>query len=395
VKNIILINDVFFLSFEMIYSKLFKERSDFMSLTAGIVGLPNVGKSTLFNAITKKNILAANYPFATIEPNVGVVVVPDERLDFLNELYKPKSLVPTTFEFTDIAGLVKGASNGEGLGNKFLSHIREVDAICEVVRCFENKDIIHVEDVVDPIRDIEIIEVELILADLEVVENRFNKIGKKAALSKDKEVQKEAAILTKLKAALEKNIPIRRIELTDDEKLYIKSFNLLTSKPIIYVANVSEDDLLIGDNKYIDKVREYSKKDNAEVVIVCAKVESDLCDMSTEEKNEFLTELGVSESGIDKLIKASYTLLGLKTFFTAGEDECRAWTFKNGMKAPQCAGIIHTDFERGFIKAEIMSYEDLKIQGSEKAVKEAGRMRLEGKEYVMQDGDICYFRFNV
>ena len=394
-KNIILINDVFFLYFIINYSKIHIERSDIMSLTAGIVGLPNVGKSTLFNAITKKNILAANYPFATIDPNVGVVVVPDERLDFLNDLYKPKSLVPTTFEFTDIAGLVKGASNGEGLGNKFLSHIREVDAVCEVVRCFENNDIIHVENVVDPIRDIEIIEVELILADLEVVENRFNKIGKKASLSKDKEVQKEAAILSKLKEALEQNIPIRRIELTDDEKLYIKPFNLLTSKPIIYVANVSEDDLLVGDNKYIEQVREYAKKDNAEVVVVCAKVESDLCDMNTDEKNAFLNELGVSESGIDKLIKASYTLLGLKTFFTAGEDECRAWTFKNGMKAPQCAGIIHTDFERGFIKAEIMSYDDLKKEGSEKLVKEAGRMRLEGKEYIMQDGDICYFRFNV
>ncbi len=366
-----------------------------MSLTAGIVGLPNVGKSTLFNAITKKNILAANYPFATIDPNVGVVVVPDERLDFLNNLYNPKSLVPTTFEFTDIAGLVKGASNGEGLGNKFLSHIREVDAVCEVVRCFENNDIIHVENIVDPIRDIEIIEVELILADLEVVENRFNKIGKKASLSKDKEVQKEATILTKLKETLEQNIPIRRIELTEDEKLYIKPFNLLTSKPIIYVANVSEDDLLIGDNKYIEQVREYAKKDNAEVVVICAKVESDLCDMAQEEKNEFLKELGVNESGIDKLIKASYTLLGLKTFFTAGEDECRAWTFKAGMKAPQCAGIIHSDFEKGFIKAEIMGYEDLKKEGSEKAVKEAGRMRLEGKEYIMQDGDICYFRFNV
>ena len=366
-----------------------------MSLTAGIVGLPNVGKSTLFNAITKKNILAANYPFATIDPNVGVVIVPDERLDYLRDLYKPKSLVPTTFEFTDIAGLVKGASNGEGLGNKFLSHIREVDAVCEVVRCFENNDIIHVENAVDPVRDIEIIEVELILADLEVVENRFNKIGKKASLSKDKEVQKEAAILTKLKETLEQNIPIRRIELTDDEKLYIKPFNLLTSKPIIYVANVSEDDLLVGDNKYIEKVREYALKDNAEVVVICAKVESDLCDMDKDEKNMFLSELGVSESGIDKLIKASYKLLGLKTFFTAGEDECRAWTFKDGMKAPQCAGIIHTDFERGFIKAEIMSYEDLKQNGSEKSVKEAGRMRLEGKEYIMQDGDICYFRFNV
>ena len=366
-----------------------------MSLTAGIVGLPNVGKSTLFNAITKKNILAANYPFATIDPNVGVVIVPDKRLEFLNNLYNPKSLVPTTFEFTDIAGLVKGASLGEGLGNKFLSHIREVDAICEVVRCFENSDIIHVENEINPIRDIEIIEVELILADLEVVENRFNKIGKKAALSKDKEIQKEAAILTKLKAALEKNIPIRRIELTEDEKLYIKPFNLLTSKPIIYVANVSEDDLLLGDNKYIGQVREYAKKDNASVVVICAKTESDLVDMSDEEKKEFLNELGVDSSGLDKLIQASYSLLGLKTFFTAGEDECRAWTFKDGMKAPECAGIIHTDFQKGFIKAEVMSYEDLEKYGSEKSVKEAGKMRLEGKDYIMQDGDICYFRFNV
>lgn len=366
-----------------------------MSLTAGIVGLPNVGKSTLFNAITKQTILAANYPFATIDPNVGVVAVPDKRLDFLNELYKPKSLVPTSFEFTDIAGLVKGASLGEGLGNKFLSHIREVDAICEVVRCFENKDIIHVENVVDPIRDIEIIEVELILADLEVVENRFNKIGKKAALSKDKEVQKEAAILTKLKEALEKNIPIRRIELTDDEKAYIKPFNLLTSKPIIYVANVSEDDLLTQDNKYIYLVKEYAKKDNAEVVTICAKIESDLVDMSEDEKKMFLNELGIDSSGIEKLIQASYHLLGLKTFFTAGSDECRAWTFKSGMKAPECAGIIHTDFQKGFIKAEVMSFEDLEKYKDEKSVKEAGRMRLEGKEYVMQDGDICYFRFNV
>ncbi len=366
-----------------------------MSLTAGIVGLPNVGKSTLFNAITKKNILAANYPFATIDPNVGVVVVPDERLDYLNKLYNPKSLVPTTFEFTDIAGLVKGASLGEGLGNKFLSHIREVDAICEVVRCFENNDIIHVENSVDPIRDIEIIEIELILSDLEIVENRFNKIGKKASMSKDKEIQKEAIILTKLKEALEKNIPIRRINLTDDEKNYIKPFNLLTSKPIIYVANVSEDDLLMKNNKYIESVKEYAKKDNAEVVVVCAKVESELTDMNQDEKIEFLHELGIDMSGIDELIKASYSLLGLKTFFTAGLDEVRAWTFKNGMKAPSCAGIIHTDFERGFIKSEIMSYDDLKKFGSEKAVKEAGRMRLEGKEYVMQDGDICYFRFNV
>lgn len=365
-----------------------------MSLKAGIVGLPNVGKSTLFNAITKNNILAANYPFATIEPNVGVVTVPDSRLVFLNGLYQPKSLVPTTFEFTDIAGLVKGASSGEGLGNKFLSHIREVDAICEVVRCFDSGDIIHVESTINPIRDIDIIEVELILADLEVIENRFNKIGKKASLSKDKEVQKEASILTKLKEALEKNIPIRRLELSDDEKIYIKSFNLLTNKPIIYVANVSEDDLLIGNNKYIDMVRERAKEDNAEVVLICAKIESELSNMNDVEKKEFLNELGIETSGVDNLIKASYDLLGLKTFFTAGSDECRAWTFKDGMKAPECAGIIHTDFEKGFIKAEIMSYSDLEKYGNEKSVKEAGKVRLEGKEYLMQDGDICYFRFN-
>ena len=366
-----------------------------MSLKAGIVGLPNVGKSTLFNAITKQKILAANFPFATIDPNVGVVVVPDKRLDFLNELYKPKSLVPTTFEFTDIAGLVKGASKGEGLGNKFLSHIREVDAICEVVRCFDNKDIIHTYSEVDPVRDIEIIEVELILADLEIVENRLNKIGKKASMSKDKEIKKEVEILNKLKDALEQNISVRRLDLTDDEKLYIKPFNLLTFKPIIYIANVSEDDLLNGDNQYINAVNEYALKDKAKVVVICAKVEEDLCDMDKDEKDLFLSDLGVKESGIDTLINESYSLLGLKTFFTAGEDECRAWTFVDGMKAPTCAGIIHTDFEKGFIKAEIMSYTDLEKYGTEKLVKEAGRLRLEGKDYIMQDGDICYFRFNV
>lgn len=366
-----------------------------MGLTAGIVGLPNVGKSTLFNAITKQNILAANYPFATIEPNVGMVIVPDKRLEFLNNLYKPASLVPTTFEFTDIAGLVKGASLGEGLGNKFLSHIREVDAICEVVRCFENENIIHVENKVDPLRDIEIISVELILADLEVIENRFNKIGKKASLSKDKDVQKEALILTKLKEALLKNIPIRRLDLIEEEKKYIKPFNLLTNKPIIYVANISEEDLLENNNKYVDIVRNFAKEENATVVVVCAKVESDLCDMEETEKTQFLNELGVKESGIDKLISVSYNILGLKTFFTAGSDEVRAWTFKDGMKAPECAGIIHTDFQKGFIKAEVMSVCDLEELGSEKQVREAGKMRLEGKDYIMQDGDICYFRFNV
>ena len=366
-----------------------------MSLTTGIVGLPNVGKSTIFNAITKQKILSANYPFATIEPNVGVVVVPDKRLYFLNGLYKPASLVPTTFEFTDIAGLVKGASNGEGLGNKFLSHIREVDAIVEVVRCFDDKNIIHVENEVDPIRDITTIELELILADLEIVDNRLNKIGKKATMSKDKDIKKEAELLIKLKESLENDMTIRKIELTEEELKIIKPYNLLTLKPIIYMANVSENDLSTGTNDYVEKVREYADKEGAKVIVVCAKVEEELSELEEEEKKEFLEALGVAESGLDKLIQASYSLLGLETYFTAGTDEVRAWTFKTGMKAPQCAGIIHTDFERGFIKAEIMSYDDLKECGSEKAVKEAGKMRLEGKEYLMQDGDICYFRFNV
>ena len=366
-----------------------------MSLTAGIVGLPNVGKSTLFNAITKNNILAANYPFATIEPNVGVVVVPDKRLDFLNKLYEPKSLVPTTFEFTDIAGLVKGAANGEGLGNKFLSHIREVDAICEVVRCFEDSNIIHVEDQIDPIRDIEIINVELILADLEVVENRLNRIGKKAAMTKDKETKREVELLTKIKEYLVKNEPVRKINFTEDELKIIKPFNLLTLKPIIYVANVSEDNINSISNKYVDMVKEYADKENSKVVVLCAKIESELSELDDEDRILLLNEIGIDESGLDKLINATYSLLGLKTFFTAGKDEVRAWTFKDGMKAPSCAGIIHTDFEKGFIKAEVMSYEDLVESGNEKCVKENGKMRLEGKDYVMKDGDICYFRFNV
>ena len=366
-----------------------------MSLTAGIVGLPNVGKSTLFNAITKQKILAANYPFATIDPNVGVVVVPDERLDFLNDLYKPKSLVPTTIEYTDIAGLVKGASVGEVLGNKFLSHIREVDAIIEVVRCFDNGDIIHVEGKVDPIRDIEIINLELMLADLEVINNRIGKIGKKASMSKDKEVIREVNVLNKLKESLEKNTPVRQLEFNDDELKLVKSFNLLTIKPIIYMTNVSEEDLISDDNEYVKMVREYAAKEKSEVVVVSAKIESELVDLTDEERTEFLNDLGIKENGLDKLIKATYKLLGLETYFTAGTDEVRAWTFKKGMKAPACAGIIHTDFEKGFIRAEVMSYEDLKEYKSELKVKEAGKMRLEGKEYEMQDGDICYFRFNV
>ncbi len=366
-----------------------------MSLHAGIVGLPNVGKSTLFNAITKQKILSANYPFATIEPNVGVVVVPDERLDFLNDLYKPKSLVPTTIEYIDIAGLVKGASLGEGLGNKFLSHIREVDAIVEVVRCFDNTDVIHVEGGVDPIRDIEIINLELMLADLEVINNRLGKTSKKAMMSKDKETQIEVQLLNKLKENLENNIPLRQIELNEKEQELIKNFNFLTLKPIIYMANIDDNDIAKETNEYVEKVKEYALKEKSEVIVVCAKIEEELSELDYEDRIEFLKDLGISDSGLNKLIKATYKLLGLETYFTAGTDECRAWTFKKGMKNPECAGIIHSDFERGFIRSETISFEDLKKYGSELKVKEAGKLRIEGKDYVMQDGDICHFRFNV
>lgn len=366
-----------------------------MSLTAGIVGLPNVGKSTLFNAITKKNILAANYPFATIDPNVGVVVVPDKRVAKLEEMYIPERTIPTAYEFTDIAGLVKGASNGEGLGNKFLSHIREVDAVVEVVRCFDDKDIIHVDGTVDPIRDIEVINVELVLSDLEIVENRLNKLGKKAEMTKDKKELLEINALKKIKEGLLQNIPVRKIILDEDEIECIKSFNLITAKPIIYVANVSEDDIINGGNDYYKAVYDYAKCEGSETVLICAKIESELAELNDDDKIAFLKELGIDESGLDQLIKKTYSLLGLATFFTVGADEVRAWTFKKGMKAPKCAGIIHTDFERGFIKAEVMSYDDLTLFGSEKNVKENGKMRLEGKDYEMQDGDICYFRFNV
>ena len=365
-----------------------------MSLTAGIVGLPNVGKSTLFNAITKQSILAANYPFATIEPNQGMVTVPDRRVDFLEKLYKPKKVIPATFEFTDIAGLVEGASKGEGLGNKFLSHIREVDAIVEVVRCFDDDNITHVTGNVDPLRDVSIIELELILADLEVVENRLDRIGRKAKLSNDKEAKAEVLVLEKVRDCLLSNKSIRTMELSEDEIGILKPFNFLTIKPIIYVANVSEDEIS-SSNKYVKILEEFASKEGSLVIVICAKIEAELSELSEDERMEFLLELGIEESGLDKLIKSGYSLLGLETFLTAGPDEVRAWTFKKGMKAPQCAGIIHTDFMKGFIKAEVMSFSDLEKYGSEAKVKEAGKLRLEGKDYVMQDGDICYFRFNV
>lgn len=366
-----------------------------MALKAGIVGLPNVGKSTLFNAITKKHILAANYPFATIEPNVGVVIVPDERLNFLNELYHPESLIPTSFEFTDIAGLVKGASKGEGLGNKFLSHIREVDAIVNVVRCFDNAEITHVEGKIDPIRDIEIINTELILADLETIMNRIQRIGKKIDMAKDKKEKQEIDALKNSKELLENGIALRLGHLKDEELEVLKGFNLLTLKPVIYVANVSEDDAVVGDNVYTKQVKELAERENAGVIVMSCQIESELSELNEEDKKIFLQELGISNSGLDKLIFQTYSLLGLRTFFTAGEKEVKAWTFRKGMKAPGCAGIIHSDFERGFIRAEVTSYEDLVQYGTELKVKEAGKLRVEGKEYEMQDGDICYFRFNV
>lgn len=371
-----------------------KKEVIYMSLTAGIVGLPNVGKSTLFNAITKKSILMANYPFATIDPNVGVVIVPDERIDVLKNMYNPERVIPTTYEFTDIAGLVKGASNGEGLGNKFLSHIREVDAVVEVVRCFDDENIIHVDGSVDPIRDIEVINVELVLSDLEIVTSRINRIGKKAMTTKNKDDVKEIELLERIKEALESNIPVRKLGLDEEEKKLISSFNLITLKPIIYALNVEDNDINTGNN-YTKLVEDYAKKEGSETAIICAKLESELSELDEEEKKLFLDDLGIKESGVERLINKTYDLLGLATFFTVGRDEVRAWTFKKGSKAPECAGIIHSDFEKGFIKAEVMSYNDLVNAGSELKVRELGKARIEGKEYIMQDGDICHFRFNV
>jgi len=366
-----------------------------MALTAGIVGLPNVGKSTLFNAITKAGALAANYPFATIDPNVGIVEVPDYRLDKLTELVKPKKTVPTAFEFTDIAGIVKGASKGEGLGNKFLSHIREVDAICQVVRAFEDENITHVSGKVNPIDDIEVINMELILADMESVEKRYTRV-QKMAKQKDKDAMAEEAVLAIIKETLENEQPVRSVEFTPEQQRLVRGMHLLTAKPMLYVANVAEDDLLDSDsNDYVKAIREYADKEGSEVIIISARIEEELAALDDEDKQEYLADLGIEESGLDKLIKASYSLLGLATYFTAGEQEVRAWTFKQGMTAPQCAGIIHTDFERGFIRAETVSYEDLVNNNGMSGAKEAGKVRLEGKDYLMKDGDVVHFRFNV
>lgn len=367
-----------------------------MGLKAGIVGLPNVGKSTLFNAITSSHVEAENYPFATINPNSGVVELNDERVDELVKIFSPRKTVKATFEFIDIAGLVKGASKGEGLGNQFLANIRNVDAICHVVRCFDNENIIHVENSIDPLRDIEIINYELIFADLDTITKRLGKVETKARTSKDKESVLEFEVLTLLKEKLEQGIPTRLIQLSDEQKKLVNNFSLLTMKPVIYVANVSEDDYGNLDNcAYYLKVKEFALKEHAVAIAISASIEEELSSLSKEEKMEYLNELGVNKTGLDRLVETTYHLLNLSTFFTVGEDEVRAWTFKNGMKAPQCAGIIHTDFEKGFIRAETYSYDDIVKYRCEKALKEAGKIRSEGKDYIVKDGDCLLIRFNV
>lgn len=364
-----------------------------MGFNCGIVGLPNVGKSTIFNALSAVGAAASNYPFTTIDPNVGVVEVPDARLTKLGEMYHPKKLTPTTMEFVDIAGLVKGASRGEGLGNKFLGNIREVDAVVHVVRCFEDPDVIHVDGSIGPRRDIEVIETELVMADLESVEKRlFRKY--KDAKGGDKAAKAEADLLERLKVMLEKGEPLRRAEYTEEERAMLRLMFLLTSKPVLYVANVSEEDVA-GTTPMVDEVRKVAAAEGAGVVVICGKTESEIAALPAEDRPEFLAELGLKESGLDRLTRAGYELLELITFFTVGEDECKAWTIKGGSKAPQAAGRIHTDFERGFIRAEVVAYDDLVRLGSWNAAKEKGVLRSEGKEYVVKDGDCMLFRFNV
>lgn len=363
----------------------------------GIVGLPNVGKSTLFNSLTKAGAESANYPFCTIDPNVGVVTVPDERLNVLGEMYHTKKIIPAAIEFVDIAGLVKGASKGEGLGNQFLANIREVDAIVHVVRCFEDSNIVHVDGSIDPLRDIETINLELIFSDLEILERRISKAVR--AARNDKTIAKELALMERIKAHLEDGKMAKSFDdiNDEDEQQWLESYNLLTYKPVIFAANVAEDDLADdgASNAGVQAVREYAARENCEVFVVCAEIEQEIAELDEDEKSMFLEELGLKESGLEKLIKASYSLLGLISYLTAGEPEVRAWTIKKGTKAPQAAGKIHSDFERGFIRAEIVSYDDLMACGTYNAAKEKGLVRLEGKEYVVQDGDIILFRFNV
>lgn len=366
-----------------------------MSLTAGIVGLPNVGKSTLFNAITNSRVEAANYPFATIQPNVGVVEVKDERLQKLSEIFEPARTIFTTFEFTDIAGLVKGASNGEGLGNQFLANIRNVDAICHVVRCFEDKNISHVYNRIDPLDDISIINMELILADLASCDNRLGKLEKRLK-TKEKDAQRDYELLQRIKKCLEEGRLITSLQCNEEEKELIKSFQFLTSKPTIYVANIKEEEVDCPENNpHYQALAQYAQAEGCELVAVAAKIEEELSDLPKDEKMALLAELGIKHSGLEEIILKAYSILGLHTFFTVGKDECRGWTFKDGMKAPQCAGVIHTDFEKGFIRAEVYSYEDFLQYQSELKLKEAGKLRLEGKEYVVKDGDIMHFRFHV
>ena len=369
-----------------------------MALKAGIVGLPNVGKSTLFNAITNSHVEAANYPFATINPNTGVVVVPDERLDFLDNMFHPARKINATFEFYDIAGLVKGASKGEGLGNQFLAAIRECDAICEVVRCFESSEIIHVENTVDPARDIDTINIELSMSDYDMVVNRIAKQDIKARVAHDKVAAYEMAILNPLKDILGQGKPARLLTSLSQEQMDYakKNFFLLTLKPIIYVANVADSDYTDLDHcKHYQTVKAIAEGEGAQCIPVSCQIEYEISQLPPAERKEFLETLGATESGLDKLVKAAYKLLNLSTFFTCGKDECRAWTFRNGMSAPECAGIIHSDFQKGFIKAECYDFEELRKLGSEDAVKSAGKLRMEGKDYLMKDGDVAFFRFNV
>ena len=367
-----------------------------MGFACGFVGLPNVGKSTLFNSLTKAGALSANYPFATIDPNVGIVSVPDERIVKLGELYHTKKVTPATIEFVDIAGLVKGASKGEGLGNQFLANIREVDAIVHVVRCFEDSNVVHVDGNIDPLRDIETINLELVFSDLEILERRIAKVTKTARM--DKEAAKELDFLQKVKTHLEDGKMAITMEMeNEDEEAWMSTYNLLTWKPVIYAANVAEDDLADdgANNSYVQSVREYAKEHNSEVFVICAEIEAEISELEEDEKKMFLEDLGLTESGLEKLIAASYRLLGLMSFLTAGEDETRAWTIKVGTKAPQAAGKIHTDFERGFIKAEVVNYQDLLDCGSYAGAREKGLVRMEGKDYIVRDGDVILFRFNV